>query len=35
MDASGKHNMAHPDSLAWTLGQELHVMSWLLDRRGP
>jgi protein SCO1/2 len=33
MDAQGRHNIAHPDPQAWTLPQELQVISWLADHR--
>ena len=33
MDAQGRENLAHPDSEAWTLPQELRVISWLAGRR--
>jgi protein SCO1/2 len=35
LDARGRHNLAHPDALAWTLPQELKVLSWLTGRRLP
>ena len=28
MDANGQRKIAHPDPLAWTLLQELQVLSW-------
>jgi protein SCO1 len=31
MDAQGRANIAHPDPQAWTLPQELQVISWLTD----
>jgi len=33
MDAQGRANVAHPDPEAWTLPQELQVISWLIDHR--
>lgn len=33
MDAAGRRNITHPDRLAWTLPQELDVLSWLLNKR--
>lgn len=33
LDATGHRNLTHPDPQAWTLSQELDVISWLLDRR--
>lgn len=33
MDAQGRSNINHPDPLAWTLPQELGVISWLSGRR--
>jgi hypothetical protein len=33
MDAAGRRNVTHPDRLAWTLPQELDVLSWLLNKR--
>jgi protein SCO1/2 len=33
MDAQGRRNLAHPDSEAWTLPQELQVISWLAGHR--
>lgn len=33
LDATGHKNLTHPDPQAWTLPQELDVISWLLDRR--
>lgn len=33
MDDQGRNNIAHPDPLAWTLPQELQVVSWLADHR--
>jgi protein SCO1/2 len=35
MDATGQHNITHPDPLAWTVPQELQVLSWLTARRLP
>ena len=32
MDATGQHNITHPDRQAWTLPQELQVLSWLMAR---
>jgi protein SCO1/2 len=32
LDAQGHKNLTQPDSLAWTLPQELDVLSWLTDR---
>jgi cytochrome oxidase Cu insertion factor (SCO1/SenC/PrrC family) len=32
MSAKGRQNVAHPDPLAWTLPQELQVVSWLAGR---
>lgn len=29
LDAHGRNNIAHPDPEAWTLAQELQVISWL------
>lgn len=33
MDAQGRNNVNHPDPLAWTLPQELDVISWLTGHR--
>jgi protein SCO1 len=33
MDASGRKSMNHPGAGAWTLAQELQVLSWLLKQR--
>ena len=33
MDATGHRNITHPDPLAWTLPQELDVLSWLTQHR--
>lgn len=33
LSAPGHRNLTHPDPQAWTLSQELQVISWLLDRR--
>jgi protein SCO1/2 len=33
MDDQGRANVAHPDPQAWTLPQELQVVSWLADHR--
>jgi protein SCO1/2 len=35
MDAQGRNNINHPDPLAWTLPQELGVISWLSGHRIP
>ena len=33
MDAQRRKNITHPDALAWTLPQELQVLSWPTDHR--
>lgn len=33
LSAEGTRGLAHTDGAAWTLQQELQVLSWLLDRR--
>jgi protein SCO1/2 len=33
MDATGRRNITHPDPLAWTLPQELDVLSWLTQHQ--
>lgn len=33
LDAKGRRNVAHPGGQAWTLPQEMSVLSWLLGRR--
>jgi protein SCO1/2 len=33
LSATGRSNVAHPGLGAWTLGQELDVLAWLLDKR--
>jgi cytochrome oxidase Cu insertion factor (SCO1/SenC/PrrC family) len=33
MDATGHRNITHPMKLAWTLPQELQVLSWLAGKR--
>lgn len=33
LDATGHRHARHPDAMAWTLPQEMQVISWLLDRR--
>ena len=33
LDAQGNDNLAHPDPQAWTLPQELQVLSWLTGAR--
>jgi cytochrome oxidase Cu insertion factor (SCO1/SenC/PrrC family) len=33
LDATGRANLIHPDAAAWTLPQELQVLSWLVGRR--
>lgn len=33
MDDQGRANITHPDPEAWTLPQELQVISWLADHR--
>ncbi len=35
MDGTGKRNLNHPDPLAWTLPQELQVLSWLTKTHIP
>jgi protein SCO1/2 len=35
MDAQGRSNISNPDPQAWTLPQELRVLSWLTDHRIP
>jgi protein SCO1 len=35
MDADGRKNLTDPDPVAWTLPQELQVVSWLADHRIP
>jgi protein SCO1/2 len=35
MDASGRANLTHPDSQAWTLPQELEVLAWLTRHPVP
>ncbi len=33
LDKSGRHNLAHPEPTAWTEGQALQVVGWLLNKR--
>lgn len=33
LSAKGRRNLAHPDAQAWTLRQELSVISWLVGQR--
>lgn len=33
LDAQGRRNVRHPGAQAWTLPQEMSVLSWLLGRR--
>ena len=35
LDDSGRKNLTQPDAQAWTLPQELQVLSWLIGRRIP
>lgn len=35
LDATGRHNVSHPDPLAWTLPQALDVLSWLTAHHIP
>lgn len=35
MDAKGHRNVTHPAPFAWTLGQELQVLSWLSQQHIP
>ena len=35
LDDSGRQNLTQPDAQAWTLSQELQVLSWLIGRRIP
>lgn len=35
LDAQGHKNITNPDAQAWTLPQELQVVSWLADKRIP
>jgi hypothetical protein len=33
LDDTGHKNLTHPDAEAWTLPQELQVLSWLVGQR--
>jgi protein SCO1/2 len=35
LDGDGRQNLTHPNTHAWTLPQELQVLSWLLGHRIP
>lgn len=35
LDATGHKNLAHPDPQAWTLPDEMQVLSWLVGRQLP
>jgi protein SCO1/2 len=35
MDATGHQNLAHPDPQAWTLPDEMQVLSWLTGKQLP